>query len=168
MRKKKKWPVVLAWWVIFILLVACVAYLSFQNGEDAKALGKQAILQIAESQHLEGAVTQEELDVLTYKIRQSGRVVAFLLIGIVGTITIHVSSRKKNWLMQTAITAVVLVAIAYFTEKLKIYIPSRHYSYEEMLISISAVIVGFSVVSVITLAFRVVKGFFRLLMASHI
>lgn len=168
MRKKKKWPVVLALWTIFIFLVACVGYLSFQNGEDAKKLGMQVIVQIAESQHSGEAVTQEELDALTYEIRQKGRIIAFVLIGIVGTITIHVSCRKDNWLIQTAITAVVLVGIAYLTEKLKIYIPSRHYSYEEMLVSISAVIVGFSVVSIISLAFRIVKRFYRLMSASHI
>lgn len=168
MRKRKKWPLVLALWIIFIFLVACVTYLSFQNGEDAKELGKQVIVQIAESQHSGEAVTQEELDALTYEIRQHGRIIAFVLIGIIGTITIHVSCRKDNWLIKTAITAVVLVAIAYLTEKLKIYIPSRHYSYEEMLVSISAVIVGFSVVSVITLAFKIIKGFYRLMTASHI
>lgn len=168
MRRRKKWPVVLALWIIFIFLVACVTYLSFQNGEDARALGKQVIVQIAESQHQGEAVTQEELDAFTYEIRQSGRIVVFLLIGIVGTITIHVSFRKSNWLIKTAITAVILVAIAYFTEKLKIYIPSRHYSYEEMLISITAVTVGFSVVSIITLVCGIVKGFFRLMTTSHI
>ncbi len=168
MRKRKKWPVILVLWVIFIFLVACVTYLSFQNGEDAKELGRQVIARIAEWQHPGENVSQEQLDALTYEIRQTGRIIVFVLIGIVGTITIHVSCRKDNWLVQTAITAVVLVGIAYLTEKLKVYIPSRHYSYEEMLVSISAVIVGFSVVSVASLAFKIVKGFFRLTTASHI
>ena len=168
MKKRRRWPVVLALWMIFISLVGCVTYLSFQNGDDARELGKQMIMHIAETQNSGESVTQKQLDALTYEIRQGGRIIAFLLIGIIGTITIHVSCKKNNWLLQTTITAMVLVAIAYFTEKLKIYIPSRHYSYEEMLISISAVIVGFSVVSVITLVFKAVKGFFKLMMASHI
>lgn len=167
MREKKRWPLVLALWIIFIALVAAVAYLSFQNGESAKALGKGMITQLAQTQHSGGTVTQEDLDSLTYVIRQSGRVIAFLAIGIVGTITIHVSFRKSNWLIRTGITAVILVGIAYLTEKLKVLIPSRHYSYEEMLISISAVIVGFAIVSILTLVFKAIKGFFKLVTASH-
>ena len=167
MKEKRKWPIVLAWWIIFISLVALVAYLSFQNGEDAKELGKQTILQFAESQNAGGVLTQEYLDMLTYKIRQSGRVIAFIVIGIVGTITIHVSFLKSSWLTQTTITAVILVGIACLTEWLKRYIPSRHYSYEEMLVSIFSVIIGFTVVSVATLVFKAVKGFFRLVMAGH-
>lgn len=167
MKKKKKWPIVLAWWIIFISLVALVAYLSFQNGEDAKELGKQTILQFAESKSTEGFITQEYLDRLTYRIRQSGRVIAFIMIGIVGTITIHVSFLKSSWLTQTTVTAVILVGIACLTEWLKKYIPSRHYSYEEMLVSIFSVIIGFAVVSVVTLVFKAVKGFFRLVTASH-
>lgn len=168
MEKGKKWPIILAWWIIFISLVTVVVYLSFQNGEDAKELGKQTILQIAESQNAGGLVTQEYLDMLTYKIRQSGRVIAFIMIGIVGTITIHISFIKRSWLTQTTITAVILVGIACLTEWLKKYIPSRHYSYEEMLVSISAVIVGFAAVSVATLVFKAVRGFFRLMTASHV
>lgn len=167
MEKRKKWPIVLAWWILFISLVAVVAYLSFQSGEDAKKLGKQTILQFAESQSEGGLVSQEYLDALTYKIRQSGRVIAFIMIGIVGTITIHISFYKRSWLTQTTVTAVVLVGIAYSTEWLKKYIPSRHYSFEEMMISISAVIVGFVFVSVVSLVFKAVKGFFRLVMARH-
>ncbi len=158
----------MALWIIFIGLVAGVAYLSFQSGEDAKQLGKQAILQFAESQDSDGAVTQEVLDALTYKIRQSGRLLAFLLIGIVGTITIHVSLKKRSWLLQTMVTAVVLLAIAYLTEKLKIYIPSRHYSREEMMISILAVTLGFCLVSLVTFVFRALRGFFRLVTAGRV
>ena len=55
----------------------------------------------------------------------------------------------------------ILVAIAFLTERLKEYIPSRHYSYEEMMVSIVAVILGFALVSVITLILHTVKGVFR-------
>lgn len=167
MKKRKKWPIVLAWWILFISLVAVVAYLSFQSGENAKELGKQTILQFAESQNKGGLMSQEYLDELTYKIRQSGRVIAFIVIGIVGTITIHISFYKCSWLTQTTVTAVLLVGIAYLTEWLKKYIPSRHYSFEEMMISILAVIAGFVFVSVVTLVFKAVKGFFRLIITEH-
>lgn len=162
MKKRKKWPLVLALWMIFIVLVMGVAYLSFQNGESAKALGKGVITQLAQAQYSEETLMQEDLDHFTYLIRQSGRVLAFLMIGIVGTITIHVTFIKSNWLVRTGVTMMILVAIAYLTEKLKIFIPSRHYSHEEMLISIYAVIVGFVFVSAVTFVFKAMKGLFRI------
>ncbi len=167
MGKKKRWPLVLLFWLMFIVLVAGVAYLSFQNGEDAKQLGKSMITRLAEAQHPQGALTDQEMNDFTYMIRQNGRVIAFLMIGIVGTITIHISCSKCNWFVKTCITILILVAIAYLTEWLKIYIPSRHYSAEEMMISMMAVITGFIVVSAATLMIRIVKGFFRLVTADH-
>ena len=163
MKKRKRWPIVLALWGIFIFLVAAVAYLSFQNGEDARILGKQMMTQVAQIQHQDQNMTQVQMDELIYQLRQSGRVLIFVLIGMVGTLTIHVTFSRSSWLLQTSLTAVILVGIAYFTEKLNIYIPSRHYSYEEMMISIASVIVGFVLVSVITLVYRAIKNILKFL-----
>lgn len=168
MQEKKKHPVIsFLLWITFIITVAGVVYLSFQSGAETKLFGQQLIETVADIQYPEGGVTQQEMDTLTYEVRQMGRVFAFFFIGILGTVTIHVSCKKCNWVVKTSITAMVLIAIAYFTEKLKVYIPSRHYDYEEMLISILAVVVGFILVSVITLTFHALKGFFRLLAAVH-
>lgn len=167
MKNKKRWPIVLALWVIFGVLVAGVAYLSFQSGEDAKLLGKDMIAKLAQMQYESSEISENDMNTFTYMIRQNGRVIAFLLIGIIGTITIHASCSKCNWLVKTCITAFILVAIAYLTEKLKVYIPTRHYSYEEMMISMAAAAAGFIFVSVITLTVKLVKGFFRLMTASH-
>lgn len=168
MKKKKRWPIIMMLWLVFLSLVAGVAYLSFQNGEDARLFGRQTMIRMAQVQHPQQEVTDQELNVFIYNVRQSGRALAFLAIGIIGTITIHLSCRKCNWFIKTIITAVILVAIAYFTEKLKIYIPTRHYSYEEMMISIAAVSTGFLLVSIVTLAAKLLKGFFRLMAASHV
>lgn len=167
MEKRKRWPIIIMLWLVFIFLVGTVAYLSFQNGEDAKRLGQGIITKMAEMQNPQQAMTEKDMDAFVYAVRQNGRAIAFLLIGIVGTITIHVSCGKCNWLVKTCITAFILVAIAYLTEKLKIYIPTRHYSYEEMLISITAVITGFIVASAVTLVVRAVKNFFRLMATGH-
>lgn len=168
MQEKKKHPVIIfLLWITFIITVAGVAYLSFQSGAETKLFGQQLIETVADIQYPDGAATRQEMDTLIYEVRQAGRVFAFFFIGILGTVTIHVSCRKCNWIVKTSITAMVLVAIAYFTEKLKIYIPSRHYDYEEMLISILAVVVGFILVSIITLTFHALKGFFRLIAAVH-
>lgn len=168
MQEKKKHPVIIfLLWITFIITVAGVVYLSFQSGAEAKEFSLKLMETVADIQYPGGGVTQQEMDTLTYEVRQAGRVFAFFFIGILGTVTIHVSCEKCNWVVKTSITAMVLVAIAYFTEKLKVYIPSRHYDYEEMLISILAVVVGFILVSIITLTFHALKGFFRLIAAVH-
>ncbi len=166
-KKSKRWLLVLMLWAMFISLVAGVAYLSFQNGEDAKVIGTKLVNKLTETNYLKQGESEEEMLTLTYLVRQFGRFFAFLLIGIMGTLTIHVSFPRCSWLFKTVIALTIITAIAYLTEKLKIYIPSRHYSYEEMLISIEAAAIGFLFVSVITLAVRAVKGVFHLLTASH-
>lgn len=168
MQKKKKHPILTALlWMVFIAMVAGIIYLSFQSGTKAKAIGDQLVEYIAEIQYPNQELSVSEMETLTYGVRQTGRVLAFFLIGIMGTITIHVSCKKCSWIIKTSVTAMVLVAIAYFTEKLKVYIPSRHYNYEEMLMSIIAVVVGFALVSLITLTAQALKGVVRLMTAVH-
>lgn len=167
MKKKKKRPVVLFLWFIFIVMVAAICYLSFQNGEAAKALGSQVISQLADAQDTEGAAAEEALANLTYLIRQSGRAIAFLMIGIVGTTAIYVTCAKWNWFLKSGIAVVILMTIACLTEKLKIFIPSRHYSYEEMMISIMAAGAGFLAVSLITLLGKLLKGLTRYKATEH-
>lgn len=168
MKKTKRSAIVPVLWIFFAAMTAGIAYLSFQNGEEAKKLGEQLILYLAQKIKHKQNVSAAELSALTYDIRQGGRALAFLFLGIIGTAAVHLSCPKLNWVVKTIFTAGMLLAIAFFTEKLKIYIPTRHYSYEEMMISITAVIVGFLAVSLITLTVSALKGFFRLMAASHI
>lgn len=166
-KKKSRWlPIFL--WVIFLAAIAVIVYLSFQNGEDAKDFCKGFIQQAAQKYYAKDDVSIEELNQMAYLIRQSGRVLAFLVIGILGTITIHVSFCRWNWLGKTIMAGTILLAIAFLTEKLKIYIPTRHYSQEEMTLSVMAAMTGFLVVSVITLMISAVRGVVRLIAtATH-
>ena len=168
MKRKNQHPVMTALlWICFLAVVAVVVYLSFQNGEQSKALGEKFIIRLAQQRYPGREATTQEILELTYEVRQLGRIGAFFVIGILGTAAIHISCGKRNWLVKTGITASMLVAIACFTERLKIYIPTRHYSYEEMMLSIVSVIMGFMLVSVVTLTFQALKGFFRLVTAVH-
>ena len=150
--KKKRWLAELILWGMFILMVAAVMYISFQNGEESKAAGKQLLATFTGIKDSEKLYGQGQRDELMYLLRQSGRVLAFLAIGMVGTLTIHVTFLK------TVIAAAILLPIACFTERMKIYIPSRHYSYEEMLISIAAAMAGLLIVSLFLLLVRMIKG----------
>ena len=160
--KKKRWLAELVLWAMFIGMVAGVMYISFQNGEESKAAGKQLLATFTGIKDSEKLYGQGQRDELMYILRQSGRVLAFLLIGIVGTLTIHVTCVKCGWFLKTVIAAAILLPIACFTERMKIYIPSRHYSYEGMLISIAAAMAGLLIVSILLLLFGMVKGLARL------
>lgn len=165
MKTKKRKLSVCFLWLIFIIMVAGIVFFSFQNGEDAKEGADKMVKSLAAYLYPERNLSPVQMITFTYQLRQGARAIGFLLIGIVGTVVIHMSCPKCNWLIKTGITAMILFAIAYFTEKFKVYIPKRHYSYDEMLISIVSVAIGFAVVSVITLAFKAFKGFFRLMTA---
>ena len=154
-------------WCCFLTAVVVVSYLSFQNGDEAKAVGEKFISYLAGRRYPGREATTQEILMLTYEVRQMGRVCAFFAMGILGTAAIHISCGKCNWLIKTCIMGIVLVAIAYLTERLKIYIPTRHYSYEEMMLSMTATVMGFILVSVVTLTFQLLKGFFRLVAAVH-
>ncbi len=167
MKKKRKKSAVLALWGIFLFMVFGIVFLSFQNGIEAKELSNRFILQFVQSISPQSSMTNTELQELTYDVRQGGRVLAFLLLGVVGTMAVHLSFPKCSWCAKTGVTALILVAIAFLTEKLKIYIPTRHYSYEEMMVSISAVMLGFSTVSLVILAVGALKDFFRSVTAEH-
>ncbi|MDE5909034.1 MAG: hypothetical protein K2H52_09910 [Lachnospiraceae bacterium] len=157
-KKKRQGLAALVLWIVFILMIAGITFISFQNGEATKELGSQIMDKLTRFQAVPEVSTGEEMAAATYGMRQSGRALVFLLIGIVGTITIHVSCYRCNWLIRTGITVFILAAIAYFTEKLKIYIPTRHYSYEEMMISMAAAGVGCLAVSLIMLLGRILKS----------
>ena len=157
-KKKRQGLAALVLWIIFILMIAGITFISFQNGEATKELGSRIMDKLARFRPMPEASTKEEVAAATYGMRQSGRALAFLMIGIMGTITVHVSCYRCNWLIRTGITVAILASVAYFTEKLKIYIPTRHYSYEEMMISMAAAGAGFLAVSLLMLLGRILKS----------
>ncbi len=160
---RKKWgPAVPVLWFIFIMTVAVIAFLSFENGEQSKQWSERIILRMIGKLKPEHNVTDGELLAITYMARQGARVIAFLIIGMLGTITIHASIRSAGWFIKTFISGGMVLFIAYATEALKEYIPSRHYSHKEMLISMLAVVAGFMFISLVSLLKHVIRWLFRL------
>ena len=151
MRKKEKRWVVPLLWTIFLTIVIGIALVSIQNGEESKHIGETWIYRLAQEKNPGERITEEELSEVTYIVRQIAREIAFFIIGIIGTITIHATCKKRSWFLKTEISAVVLAAIAYFTEAIKKFIPTRHYSQEEMMLSMGAVAAGFLIVSAVSL-----------------
>ena len=143
-------------WMIFLTSITVIAYLSFQDGESSAELGSEVIEKLAVWYYKTDNISSTDLYRFTYYIRQLGRAVLFFAIGILGTTAVHISSSRIPWLLKTAVAVGTLILIAWVTEKWKIYFPTRHYSETEMMISIWAALLGFSVVSLITLIYDLV------------
>ena len=149
MKKRKRsriiWTVL--FWMIFLVSVATIVYLSFQNGTSSAELGSDVIEKLAAEYYEKDTVSTTELYKFTYYFRQMGRTIAFFIIGILGTATI----------LKSVLSAGILLVIAWVTEKCKIYLPTRHYSQDEMMISMAASMLGFSIVSLITLIYNLIQ-----------
>ncbi len=153
MKKRKKGRIlcVILLWMVFLASITTIGYLSFQNGTSSAELGSSVIKKLAIRYYEKDSISSIELYKFTYYFRQIGRTIAFFIIGILGTVTIHLSSEHLPWIVKSVLAAGVLLILAWITEKCKIYLPTRHYSQDEMMISIAAAMLGFSIVSLITL-----------------
>lgn len=161
MKSKKRWGLSIILWLLFAVLTAGIFYLSFQSGERAKLMDSALLHNLPDWQQVTDGMAQEQLDLWIYRARQSGRILAFLLLGMVGTLAVQISCQRWSWLLRTGVTGLGLGLIAFLAEKLKVYIPSRHYSREEMLLSFAAAAAGFLTVAAATLAFQCIKGILR-------
>ena len=74
-----------------------------------------------------------------------------------GTATFHLTFHRLWWIVRAGISVVFLVLVAVFTERYKIYLPTRHYSSVEMLYSIMGAMAGFLFVSLVTLFYSLGK-----------
>ena len=158
MKKRKRGRIIwtVLFWMIFLVSVATIVYLSFQNGTSSAELGSDVIEKLAAEYYEKDTVSTTELYKFTYYFRQMGRTIAFFIIGILGTATIHLSSERLPWIVKSILAAGILLVIAWITERCKIYLPTRHYSQDEMMISMAASMLGFSIVSLITLIYNLI------------
>ena len=150
-------------WSGFLVLTGMIVFLSLQDGVEAKEMMKQLMNIMSGYLDRDMVMGFGDAQRLEYLLRQGGRVGAFFILGLLGTSAVHLTFRKCNWLVKTALSVGGLTAIAYFTEKVKEYLPTRHFSEKEMLISIIFVIAGFLTVSMITFFVWVIKGLAGLL-----
>lgn len=137
-------------WVAFIGCLVVILILSFQDGGDAKELGKGTIYSFAQHYYGVEDVPEDVLIIFTYKFRQIGRILIFCLLAILGTCTIHLTFHNWLWVVRATISGSILMFIAVFTEEYKNFLPTRHFSKEEMLYSIGGVLIGFIYISTIT------------------
>lgn len=151
MKKKRRTVWVLLFWLAFLAAVAAICYASFQNGEASAQIGKDVLEKLAEEYFDKDAVTKNELSLFTYHFRQIVRTVAFVGLGMLGTATIHLSFGRLPWIVRTLMSAAILLPVAWITEKGKIFLATRHYSYNQMMISVVSVMLGFLLVSAVTL-----------------
>ena len=127
-------------WTIFTIILLVTLTLSFQTGPATKALEKPLVSQV--TNNMASLPSEETILTITYYIRQVGRALLFFLLGLTGSWSIHLTFRKAAVRKRILGTAFMLFAIAYFTEKMKIFIPGRHYSFPECLESFLFGILG--------------------------
>lgn len=135
-------------WSGFLFLTAVIVFLSLQDGDKAKMMTKVLMewaSQYVKEDLLTGIADKQQAE---YLLRQAGRAGVFFLLGILGTGAVHLTFRRLNALVRTILIIGVLTAIACLTEKVKLYLPSRHFSETEMLVSMAFVILGFGVTTV--------------------
>lgn len=144
-------------WTMFTGVLLLILYLSFQDGESAKMLDEKVIIRIAALYYDRDDFTLLEMADIIYRFRQYGRILIFGLLGLLGTTTVHVTFHRLPWIFRSVMAVAGLVAIAVFTERYKMYLPTRHFSAEEMMYSIYGVGAGFFIITVITLVFSIVK-----------
>lgn len=150
-------------WSAFLVLTASIVFLSLQDGNEAKEMMKQLMEYFSDYVDRDVVAGLGDAQRVEYLLRQAGRAGAFFLLGILGTVAVHLTFRRCNWIVRTILVIGGLTAIAYLTEKVKVYLPTRHFSEKEMLISITFVIMGFLFVSFITFIFGIIKGIVHLL-----
>ena len=121
MKRRKRGRIIWAglFWMVFLASVAVIAYLSFQNGTSSAELGSDVIEKLATEYYEKDTVSTTELYKFTYYFRQIGRTIAFFLIGILGTATIHLSSERLPWIVKSVLAAGILLLIAWITETLQ-------------------------------------------------
>lgn len=127
-------------WAIFTIILLVTLTLSFQTGTATKALEKPLVSQVTNT--MTTLPSEEAILTITYYIRQIGRALLFFLLGLTGSWSIHLTFRKTAARNRFLGTVLMLFIISYFTEKMKIFIPGRHYSFPECLESFLFGILG--------------------------
>ena len=150
-------------WIMLSFVLAVILYLSFQDGESAKDIDNIVIRSLAEWYYNRDDFNILEMMDITYRFRQFGRIVLFMGLGLLGTSAVHTSFYKIPWIFRTIIAGLCLMAIAIFTERYKIYLPTRHFSETEMMYSIYGVLTGFFIISVVSLVLSIIGRIFELI-----
>lgn len=152
-------------WTCTLLVLALIMYLSFQDGDAAKMLDNKYIIRFACHYYGRDDFNIFEMADIIYRFRQYGRILIFALLAFLGTATTHVTFYKCPWLVRSILAVMGLMAVAIFTEKYKMYLPTRHFSQKEMLYSIYGVSAGFMIITIMTFVYSVVKKIVSLLIA---
>ena len=148
-------------WMSYLAVLILILFLSFEDGESAKNFGKKTIRYLAEEHYDTDDIPEEVMLTFTYKVRQLGRIVLFMALGVLGTMTIHVTFHRLPWIVRAIISITMLLAVAIFTERYKVYLPTRHFSSTEMKYSIAGALSGFAFVSAVTFVFSFVRWILR-------
>lgn len=138
-------------WAAFFLLFFVICVLSFQSWSATKALEKPFVNGVTGV--MEERPSEEMLLTIAFYIRQTGRAVLFLALGMSGGLAASLSFRRIRRLWLGVGSCAVLFGISYFTEVMKIFIENRHYSFlqslESFLFAMLGCLAGFAVPAIV-------------------
>ena len=133
-------------WTMFFLIFAVICVLSFQSGDATKALEKPLVEGVTGT--ADRQLSREAILTITFYIRQAGRAVLFYALGFCGACGTLLCFGRRNQLALGAGAGTVLFGLSYFTEKMKIFIEGRHYSFVECLEGFVFALLGYLCVAV--------------------
>jgi len=148
-------------WLSTITLLIIIMYLSFMNGDDSKVYDNRYIMKFAAWYYKRDDFNIYETAEISYRFRQYIRILLFAVLSFLGTATTHVTFYKCPWIVRSILAVCALIAVAIFTEKFKVYLPTRHFSRKEMYYSIFGVGIGFFTITVFTFIYSVLKTVFK-------
>lgn len=126
-------------WLAFALLLGITCILSFQSGSATKGFDRPIAEQLSGTGR---GMSQELIRSILFVIRQTGRAVLFGLLGLTGGGAVLLSFRRFSIRRRMVWMGIVLLAVSYLTEKLKIFIEGRHYSFWEFVESLLCAMAG--------------------------
>lgn len=139
-------------WTMFALILAVICVLSFQSGNATKAFEKPFVESVAGSAGRQ--LSGETVLAITYYIRQVGRGVLFLVLGFSGTCGVLICFDRGNRPALGIMVCMLLFAISYFTEKMKIFIEGRHYTFAECMEGFAFAVLGYILAAIILAIWR--------------
>ena len=144
----KRKQIATIFWIMAIILVASIFFLSTQNGEQTAQISRAITEKIA-TILLENP-SKAELDSLHLTIRIFAHAILFFAMGVLLTISCYLSFKKKGrWGWVLLIVVCIILGYSYYDEWQKQFIDGRHFQKDEALLNAISGVIGLVCTSIL-------------------
>ena len=135
-------------WIMAIILLASIFFLSSQNGEQTEKISR-AITEKISAILLENP-SKAEIDSLHLTIRLFAHAILFFAMGVLLTLSCYLSFKKKGrWLWVLLIVGCIILGYSYYDEWQKQFIDGRHFQKDEALLNAISGVIGLVCTSIL-------------------